>query len=42
MVKRNRIVAFLLIILIVGSTMGATTKNILKQYEAGIGSSGWI
>lgn len=40
MVKRNRIVAFLLIILIVGSTMGATTKNILNNMKLGLDLQG--
>jgi protein-export membrane protein SecD/preprotein translocase SecF subunit len=40
MVKRSRIVAFLLVILIVGSTMGATTKNILNHTKLGLDLQG--
>lgn len=40
MVKRSRIVAFLLVILIVGSTMGVTTKNILKNTKLGLDLQG--
>jgi protein-export membrane protein SecD/preprotein translocase SecF subunit len=40
MVKRSRIVAFILVILIVGSTMGATTKNILNNIKLGLDLQG--
>jgi protein-export membrane protein SecD/preprotein translocase SecF subunit len=40
MVKRSRIVAFLLIILLIGTTMGATTKNILNHIKLGLDLQG--
>ncbi|EKN64618.1 bifunctional preprotein translocase subunit SecD/SecF [Neobacillus bataviensis LMG 21833] len=40
MVKRSRIIAFFLVILIVGSTMGATTKNILNNIKLGLDLQG--
>lgn len=40
MVKRNRIVAFLLFILVFGSVMGATTKNILGDIKLGLDLQG--
>ncbi|WML40681.1 protein translocase subunit SecDF [Neobacillus sp. OS1-2] len=40
MVKRSRIIAFLLVILIVGSTMGATAKNILNNIKLGLDLQG--
>ncbi|MFL6562992.1 MAG: protein translocase subunit SecD, partial [Bacillus sp. (in: firmicutes)] len=40
MVKRSRIVAFLLVVLIIGSTMGATTKNILNNIKLGLDLQG--
>ncbi|MDP4164174.1 MAG: protein translocase subunit SecDF, partial [Bacillota bacterium] len=40
MVKRGRIVAFFLIILLVGSLMGATTKNILNNIKLGLDLQG--
>jgi protein-export membrane protein SecD/preprotein translocase SecF subunit len=40
MVKRSRIVAFLLIILLLGSVMGVTSKNILKNQKLGLDLQG--
>lgn len=40
MVKRSRIVAFLLVILLVGSTMGVTTKNIIDKIKLGLDLQG--
>jgi protein-export membrane protein SecD/preprotein translocase SecF subunit len=40
MVKRSRIVAFLLLVLLIGSTMGATTKNILNDIKLGLDLQG--
>ncbi|WP_043933995.1 protein translocase subunit SecDF [Bacillus sp. EB01] len=40
MVKRNRIVAFILIVLIVGSIIGATSKNILGNIKLGLDLQG--
>lgn len=40
MVKRSRIIAFLLVVLILGSTMGATTKNILNNMKLGLDLQG--
>lgn len=40
MVKRSRIVAFFLIILLFGSTMGATTTNILGNIKLGLDLQG--
>ncbi|MGG1677544.1 protein translocase subunit SecDF [Neobacillus sp. NRS-1170] len=40
MVKRSRIIAFLLLVLILGSTMGATTKNILNNMKLGLDLQG--
>lgn len=40
MVKRSRIVAFLLVILLVGSTMGVTTKNIINKMKLGLDLQG--
>ncbi|QCJ43593.1 protein translocase subunit SecDF [Bacillus sp. S3] len=40
MVKRSRIIAFFLVVLIVGSTMGATTKNILNNIKLGLDLQG--
>ncbi|CEG27994.1 protein translocase subunit SecDF [Bacillus sp. B-jedd] len=40
MVKRNRIVAFFLIILIVGGLIGATSKNILNDIKLGLDLQG--
>src|SRR3954471_10880789 len=40
MVKRSRIVAFFLLVLIIGSTMGATTKNILNNIKLGLDLQG--
>jgi protein-export membrane protein SecD/preprotein translocase SecF subunit len=40
MVKRSRIVAFFLVVLIIGSTMGATTKNILNNMKLGLDLQG--
>jgi protein-export membrane protein SecD/preprotein translocase SecF subunit len=40
MVKRSRIVAFLLIIILVGSVMGGTAKNILKNQKLGLDLQG--
>ncbi|CAH2716230.1 Protein translocase subunit SecDF [Neobacillus rhizosphaerae] len=40
MVKRSRIIAFFLVVLIIGSTMGATTKNILNNLKLGLDLQG--
>ncbi|MBI0576471.1 protein translocase subunit SecDF [Neobacillus cucumis] len=40
MVKRSRIVAFLLIIVLLGSTMGITTKDILHKIKLGLDLQG--
>ncbi|MGG3469294.1 protein translocase subunit SecDF [Neobacillus pocheonensis] len=40
MVKRSRIIAFLLVVLILGSTMGTTTKNILNNMKLGLDLQG--
>jgi len=40
MVKRSRIIAFFLLILIFGSTIGATTKNILNNMKLGLDLQG--
>jgi protein-export membrane protein SecD/preprotein translocase SecF subunit len=40
MVKRSRIVAFLLLIILIGSAMGATTQNILKDIKLGLDLQG--
>jgi protein-export membrane protein SecD/preprotein translocase SecF subunit len=40
MVKRSRIVAFLLILVLLGSTMGVTTKGILKDIKLGLDLQG--
>ncbi|MEH7106159.1 protein translocase subunit SecDF [Bacillus sp. JJ1764] len=40
MVKRSRIVAFILVVLLIGSTMGATTKNILNHIKLGLDLQG--
>ncbi|WML45514.1 protein translocase subunit SecDF [Neobacillus sp. PS3-40] len=40
MVKRSRIVAFLLIILLAGSVLGGTTKNIVKNLKLGLDLQG--
>lgn len=40
MVKRSRIVAFFLLILLIGSAMGATTQNILKDIKLGLDLQG--
>ncbi|RHW40607.1 protein translocase subunit SecDF [Neobacillus notoginsengisoli] len=40
MVKRNRIVAFFLIILVVGGIIGATSKNILNNIKLGLDLQG--
>ncbi len=40
MVKRSRIVAFLLVILLIGSTMGLTTNGILKDIKLGLDLQG--
>ena len=40
MVKRSRIIAFFLVVLILGSTMGATTKNILNNIKLGLDLQG--
>ncbi|WML47414.1 protein translocase subunit SecDF [Neobacillus sp. PS3-34] len=40
MVKRSRIVAFLLVVLLLGSTMGVTTKNIVKHIKLGLDLQG--
>lgn len=40
MVKRSRIVAFLLLVILIGSAMGATTQNILKDIKLGLDLQG--
>lgn len=40
MVKRGRIVAFFLIVLLIGSLMGSTTNNILKNIKLGLDLQG--
>ncbi|NRD75959.1 protein translocase subunit SecDF [Bacillus sp. BRMEA1] len=40
MVKRSRIIAFLLVILLLGGTMGGTTQNILKHINLGLDLQG--
>ncbi|OCA91226.1 protein translocase subunit SecDF [Bacillus sp. FJAT-27225] len=40
MVKRNRIVAFILIVLVMGSVIGATSKNILGNIKLGLDLQG--
>ncbi|WP_079509876.1 protein translocase subunit SecDF [Mesobacillus jeotgali] len=40
MVKRSRIVAFFLLIILIGSAMGATTQNILKDIKLGLDLQG--
>jgi protein-export membrane protein SecD/preprotein translocase SecF subunit len=40
MIKRSRIVAFFLLVLLIGSTMGATTKNILNNIKLGLDLQG--
>jgi protein-export membrane protein SecD/preprotein translocase SecF subunit len=40
MVKRSRIVAFFLLVLLIGSAMGATTQNILKDIKLGLDLQG--
>jgi protein-export membrane protein SecD/preprotein translocase SecF subunit len=40
MVKRNRIIAFLLIVVVLGGIMGATTSNILKNIKLGLDLQG--
>jgi protein-export membrane protein SecD/preprotein translocase SecF subunit len=40
MVKRSRIIAFFLVVLIIGSTIGATTKNILNNLKLGLDLQG--
>ncbi|WP_040207835.1 protein translocase subunit SecDF [Neobacillus jeddahensis] len=40
MVKRSRIIAFFLLVLIIGSTIGATTKNILNNIKLGLDLQG--
>jgi protein-export membrane protein SecD/preprotein translocase SecF subunit len=40
MVKRSRIVAFLLVVLLLGGTMGATTQNIIKHINLGLDLQG--
>lgn len=40
MVKRSRIIAFLLVILLIGSTMGVTTTGILKDIKLGLDLQG--
>ncbi|MDQ0156085.1 protein translocase subunit SecDF [Robertmurraya andreesenii] len=40
MVKRSRIVAFFLIVILIGSSMGATTKNILGNIKLGLDLQG--
>ncbi|WP_066063886.1 protein translocase subunit SecDF [Neobacillus soli] len=40
MVKRSRIIAFFLVVLIIGSTMGATAKNILNNIKLGLDLQG--
>src|SRR3954453_2498901 len=40
MVKRSRIIAFFFVVLIIGSTIGATTKNILNKVKLGLDLQG--
>src|SRR3954465_5823781 len=40
MVKRSRIIAFFLVVLIIGNTIGATTKNILNNIKLGLDLQG--
>lgn len=40
MVKRSRIVAFFLLVLLIGSAMGATTQNILNNIKLGLDLQG--
>lgn len=40
MVKRSRIVAFILVLLLIGSLMGTTTKNILSNLKLGLDLQG--
>lgn len=40
MVKRSRIVAFFLLVILIGSTMGATAKNILHNIKLGLDLQG--
>ncbi|WP_413308543.1 protein translocase subunit SecDF [Bacillus sp. 1P10SD] len=40
MVKRSRIIAFFLVVLIIGSTMGVTAKNILNNIKLGLDLQG--
>lgn len=40
MVKRSRIIAFFLLVLLIGSTIGATTKNILGNIKLGLDLQG--
>lgn len=40
MVKRSRIIAFLLVVLLLGSTMGVTTTGILKDIKLGLDLQG--
>ncbi|NKE06425.1 protein translocase subunit SecDF [Mesobacillus selenatarsenatis] len=40
MVKRSRIVAFFLLVILIGSAMGATTQNILKDIKLGLDLQG--
>ncbi|MEH7119012.1 protein translocase subunit SecDF [Neobacillus vireti] len=40
MVKRSRIIAFFLLIIIIGSTIGATTKNIINNMKLGLDLQG--
>ncbi|MBY0146741.1 protein translocase subunit SecDF [Neobacillus niacini] len=40
MVKRSRIIAFLLVVILLGSTMGVTSKGILKDIKLGLDLQG--
>ncbi|MDF2791787.1 MAG: preprotein translocase subunit SecD, partial [Neobacillus sp.] len=40
MVKRSRIIAFLLVVILLGSTMGITTSGILKNIKLGLDLQG--
>jgi preprotein translocase subunit SecD len=40
MVKRSRIIAFLLVVILLGSTMGVTTSGILKDIKLGLDLQG--
>lgn len=40
MVKRSRIIAFLLVVILIGSTMGVTTQGILKNIKLGLDLQG--